>query len=186
MALAIRAHPRVSAKQAAVEQATRTIRLERLAARPDFSFGLRYAYRGTIAGVALPDFFSAFVGVRLPVWSGRKQFRLADAARADSAGAELTVRDEELRLSQEVREAGARAAAGERRLELLVDRVLPAAGATVESVRQGYQVGRVEFFTVLAAEDALFRAEVETAAVAAEYQTHLIRLRELTREESEP
>lgn len=183
VALAIPTHPRVAAKQAAVEQATRTIRLERLAARPDFSVGLRYAYRGTVAGVALPDFFSAFVGVRLPVWSARKQFRLADAARADSAGAESALREEELQLTQEVREAFARAVAGQRRLELLVDAVLPAARATVESVLRSYQVGRVEFLTVLAAEDALFRAEVEAAGVAAEHQTHLIMLRELIAKE---
>src|SRR2546422_7304901 len=33
-----------------------------------------------------PGFFSAFVGLRLPIWAWRKQSRLADAARADSTG----------------------------------------------------------------------------------------------------
>src|SRR5207302_4263893 len=96
VALAIRTHPRMDAKRAAVEEATRAIRLERLAARPDFSLALRYGYRGSVAGVPLPDLFSASLGVRLPVWSGRKQSRLADAARADSTGAGSALREEEL------------------------------------------------------------------------------------------
>lgn len=46
-------------------------------------------------------------------------------------------------------------------------------------------MGRTEFVTVIAVEDALFRADVEAAAVAAEYQTQLAILRELTAEETQ-
>ncbi len=186
VALALAAHPRLAARRAAVDQAAQTIRVERLGARPDFALTVRYGYRPQVLGFNFPDFFSAFLGVRLPIWAGRKQNRLADAARADSTGAEAALRDTENQLSQEVVETRARAEAAERRLELLVDGVAPAARATVESVLRSYQVGRAEFLTLLAVEDARYRAELEAAAVAADYQVQLVMLRQLTAEESVP
>src|SRR5256886_17173532 len=89
VARALATHPRLAARRAAIEQATRTIQVERLGARPDFTLSARYGYRPVAFGVKFPDFFSAFVGLRLPIWAWRKQNRLADAARADSTGAEI-------------------------------------------------------------------------------------------------
>ncbi|MGH7567497.1 MAG: hypothetical protein ACREL9_00795, partial [Gemmatimonadales bacterium] len=60
------------------------------------------------------------------------------------------------------------------------------ARGTLQSVLRTYQVGRTEFLTFLAVQDALLRTELEAAAVAAEHQTHLTMLRELTAGEREP
>jgi len=62
----------------------------------------------------------------------------------------------------------------------LVDGVLPTAQGTVESVMRSYQVGRAEFLTLLSVEDAHYRAQLEAAAVAADYLTQLVMLRQLT------
>lgn len=183
-ARAVAAHPRIAARRAALEQARRAITVERLGARPDLTFTVRYGHRPTLSsGFDPPDFFSAFLGLRVPLWAGRKQHRLADAARADSAAAVAALRDVELALARDVAEVAARAQAARERLELLVEGVVPAARATVESAVRSYQVGRTEFLTLVLVEDALFRAEVEAAAVAAELYTHLVMLRELTAEE---
>jgi outer membrane protein TolC len=186
VAAALRAHPRLAARRAAVDEATQMIQVERLEGRPDFTLMLRYGYRPRVFGENLPDFFSAFVGIRLPLWASRKQHRLADAARADYVAAGAELRDAELQLSRDVTETAARVAAAQQRLFLLVDRVVPAAQGTVESVRRSYQVGRAEFLTLLSVEDARYRAELEAAAVAAYYQTQLVRLRQLTAGESQP
>src|SRR5881397_3285437 len=67
VALALATHPRLAARRAAVDAATRTIQVERLGARPDFTLSARYGYRPPFAGTfKFPDFFSAFVGLRLP------------------------------------------------------------------------------------------------------------------------
>jgi cobalt-zinc-cadmium efflux system outer membrane protein len=187
VALALSAHPRLAARRAAIDAATRTIRVERLGARPDFTVGVRYGLRPNFGGIYnQPDFFSVFVGLRLPVWAWRKQNRLADAARADSTGAAAGLRDAELQLSREVAEVAARVQASQQRLALLVDGVLPTAGGTVESVMRSYQVGRAEFLTLLSVEDARFRAELEAAEVAADYLTQLVMLRQLTAVEGRP
>src|SRR6266576_1477802 len=186
VALALVTHPRLAARRAAVEAATRTIQVERLGARPDFTLALRYGYRPRAFNFKFPDFFSAFIGLRLPVWAWRKQNRLADAARADSTGAAAGLRDAELQLSREVTEAAARVQASRQRLALLVDGVLPNARGTVESVLRSYQVGRAEFLTLLSVEDARYRAELEAVAVAADYQAQLVMLRQLTAGETLP
>lgn len=184
---ALAAHPRLAARRAAVEQATRTIQVERLGGRPDFTFTVRYGYRPPLAGTfKLPDFFSAFVGLRLPIWAWRKQNRLADAARADSMAAAAELHDTEQQLTREVTETAARVHAAQQRLVLLVDGVVPTAQGTVESVLRSYQVGRAEFLTLLSVEDARYRAELEAASVAADYQTQLVMLRQLVAEESQP
>jgi len=186
VAAALATHPRLAARHAAVDAAARMIQVERLEGRPDFTFMLRYGYRPRVLGFNFPDFFSAFVGIRLPLWASRKQHRLADAARADYVAAGAELRETELQLSQDVTETAARVAAAQQRLVLLVDRVIPAAQGTVESVLRSYQVGRAEFLTLLSVEDARYRAELDAAAVAAYFQTQLIRLRQLTAGESQP
>lgn len=187
VAMALAGHPRLAARRAALDQATRTIQVERLGARPGFTLSARYGYRPPLAGTfKLPDFFSAFIGLRLPIWAGRKQNRLADAARADSTAAAAELRDAELQLARDVTETAARLEAGRQRLVLLVDGVLPTARATVESVLRSYQVGRAEFLTLLSVEDARYRAELEAAAAAADYEAQLVMLRQLTAGESQP
>ena len=183
VALAFTAHPRLAARRAAVDEAARMVQVQRLEGRPDFTLMLRYGYRPRAFNFNFPDFFSAFVGIRLPLWASRKQHRLADAAHADSVAAGAELRDAELQLSRDVTATAARVAAAQQRLVLLVDRVIPAAQGTVESVLRSYQVGRAEFLTLLSVEDVRYRAELETAAVAADYQTQLVKLRQLTAQE---
>jgi outer membrane protein TolC len=170
----LESHPRIAARAAELDAARHRVRMEVLGARPDFTVTVRYGARPIAA-----DFFSAFVGLRLPLWAGRKQQRLADAARAEADGAQAALEEERAVLAAELRTARARVASGEERLRLLVERVVPAAQATVEAGLRSYRVGQTEFLTVLAAEDALYRAELDAARVAAEHLVHLVVLERL-------
>jgi cobalt-zinc-cadmium efflux system outer membrane protein len=167
-------HPRVLARQAAVEAADQNARVEALGARPDFTITTRYGARPLGA-----DFFSAFVGIRVPLYAGRKQSRQAEAARADADAARASLADEQASLAAELRRTFAQVRSGEARLRLLVERVVPASDATTQAALRGYRVGRIEFQTVLAAEDALYRAQLDAARVAADHLTHLVMLEQL-------
>jgi cobalt-zinc-cadmium efflux system outer membrane protein len=169
------AHPRLAVRRAALDAAERRVRVERLGARPDFSITTRYGARPLGA-----DFFSAFVGLRLPLWAGRKQGRLADAARADAEAAREELVEETVALEADLQAVRAGVVSGAARLRLLITQVIPSGGATVEAVLRGYRVGQVPFLNVLAAEDSLYRAELEAAMVAAEHLTHLVMLQQLT------
>ena len=78
------------------------------------------------------------------------------------------------------------ALAGAARLHLLVESVLPVAREGVDAALRGYRTGQTEFLSVLTAEDARYRAELEAAEVAAEHLTHLVMLDELLEPESAP
>jgi len=174
------AHPRLVARRAAVEAAERTVRVEELGARPDFNITTRYGARPLGA-----DFFSAFVGIRVPLWAGRKQSRLADAAQADADAARAELAEETVALEADLEAAQAGVASGETRLRLLTTQVIPSAWATVEAVLRSYRVGQAPFLNVLAAEDSLYRAELEAAMVAAEHLTHLVVLEQLVTPEDD-
>ena len=173
-------HPRLVARRAALEAAERTVRVEALGGRPDFTISTRYGARPLDS-----DFFSAFVGIRLPLWAGRKQHRLADAARADADAARAALAEERAGLDADLSIALAGITSGETRLRLLTTQVIPAAEATVEAVLRSYRVGQAPFLNVLAAEDSLYRAQLDAAMVAAEHLTHLVMLEQLVlREEA--
>jgi outer membrane protein TolC len=167
-------HPRLAVRRAEIEAAERAVRVEQLGARPDFTIMTRYGARPIAS-----DFFSAFVGIRLPLYAGRKQHRLAEAARADADAARAALAEEQADLAEEIRTVRAQIRSGATRLRLLTDGVVPSAQATVDATLRNYRVGQVEFLTVLATEDALYRAQLDAARVAAEHLTHLVMLEQL-------
>jgi len=167
-------HPRLLARQAAIAAAEQAIRVEQLGARPDFTIMTRYGARPIGA-----DFFSAFIGFRIPLYAGRKQHGLADAARAEADAARAALAEERAALVEEVRTTLAQIRSETTRLRLLTGQVVPASQATVDATLRSYRVGQIEFLTVLAAEDALYRARLDAARVAAEHLTHLVMLEQL-------
>ena len=167
-------HPRLLARQAAIAAAEQAVRVEQLGGRPDFTIMSRYGARPLGS-----DFFSAFVGLRIPLYAGRKQHRLADAARADADAARAALAEEQAALTEEIRTTLAQIGSETTRLRLLTGQVVPASQATVDATLRSYRVGQVEFLTVLAAEDALYRARLDAARVAAEHLTHLVMLEQL-------
>jgi outer membrane protein, heavy metal efflux system len=167
-------HPRLAARQAELAVAERTVRVEQLGARPDFSITTRYGARPLGS-----DFFSAFLGIRVPLWAGRKQSRLADAARADADAARAALAEESAALEADLQGAWAGLASGETRLRLLTTQVIPSAELAVEAALRSYRVGQAPFLNVLAAEDSNYRARLEAAMVAAEHLTHLVMLEQL-------
>lgn len=167
-------HPRLLARQAAIAAAEQAVRVEQLGGRPDFTIMSRYGARPLGS-----DFFSAFVGLRIPLYAGRKQHRLADAARADVDAARAALAGEQAALREEIRTALAQIRSEAMRLHLLTAQVVPASQATVDATLRSYRVGRIEFLNVLAAEDALYRAQLDAARVAADHLTHLVMLEQL-------
>jgi outer membrane protein, heavy metal efflux system len=167
-------HPRLLARQAAIAAAEQAVRVEQLGARPDFTIMSRYGARPLGS-----DFFSAFVGLRIPLYAGRKQHGLADAARAEAEAARAALAEEQAALAEEIRTTRAQIRSETARLRLLSGQVVPASQATVDATLRSYRVGQIEFLTVLAAEDALYRARLDAVRVAADHLTHLVVLEQL-------
>ncbi len=174
-------HPRMEARQAAIEAAEATVRAEALSARPDFEVSTRYGARPLGA-----DFFSAFVGIRVPLWAGRKQRLLTEAARIDAEAARRGFDEEQATLTSELERTLADARAGAIRLRLLASSVLPLTREGVGAALRGYRTGQNDFLSVFAALDTHYRAELEATEVAAEHLTHLVMLEQLLEPEATP
>jgi outer membrane protein TolC len=57
--------------------------------------------------------------------------------------------------------------------------VVPSARAAVDAALRSYRLGQAPFLNVLAAEDSLYRAQLDAVMVAAEHLTHLVVLEQL-------
>lgn len=166
--------PRLVASRARASSATVMVEAERLGGRPEFTVTARYGARPLGA-----DFASAFVGVRVPLWSGRKQQQLIKSAAADADAAHADVADAEATLRADIEQMTAVAAAGHERLVILVDRVLPSATAAVDAALRGYRLGQANITAVLSAQDADYRARLETSLAVTDHLNHLVMLGQL-------
>jgi len=145
--------------------AERTARVFAIVGRPDFTVGLQ---AGPRFGGREP-FVSALVGISLPLYAGRKQGPAADAARLDAVAADLRYDDVAVRLIAEVDAVAADLEALRLRVLQTADQIVPLAEAASASALQGYQVGALEFSSVLDAQDDLFRAQLRLARLIANY-----------------
>lgn len=174
-------HPRLQSRQADIEAAEQTAKAVALQGRPDFVFSARYGARPLGA-----DFFSAFAGVRLPIWAGRKQRQLAEAARTEAEAARRRLEAEQAALTAEVERALAEARESAAQLRLLVGSILPLTREGVDAAVRGYRTGQDSFLSVLSAQDAGYRAELQAAEVAARHLIQLVILEQLLEGEDSP
>lgn len=163
--------PRIAANRAFATASNESVDVARLSGKPEFMVTARYGARPLGA-----DFFSAFVGVRLPLWSQSKQRALVQAAHADADAAQSAVRDAEANLRSEWEALEANATASRDQLAILVDRVLPIADAATEASLRDYGLGKASVATVLAAEDAAFRVRLDIARITSEHLSHIVML----------
>ena len=169
--LAIRQSPELREQEAMIAAQAARAELARKDARPDIKVSLQYGQRS-----GYPDMVSAVVSVPLPVQRHRRQDQLANAAGAELASLQAEhhakqneVRAEVARLVSELERQRAQ-------LALYVKAVLPQGRASLASATTSYQVGRVEFLTVLENQATLFTYETEYFRALTEFAKTLAEL----------
>lgn len=134
---------KMSKAEAAVELADRDY-------WPNFSLGVSYSQRDNLAnGMVMHDFFSVAVSLNIPLFFKRKQeakvaekelVRDAVAAEYDDARAGILAEIESLKADLE---------RNRKRVELYQGGILLQARQSLESALAGYQVGKVDFLTLI-------------------------------------
>lgn len=150
-----------------------------IASRPDFMVSVQ---NGVRFGGREP-FFTALLGVSVPLWAGRKQRPLARAAALDVDATHARYEDLRARLDGQVRAQLAEIDGLGDRIRLATDQIVPLADAASASALQRYQVGAVEFSAVLDTQDEAFRAQLSLARLIADYGAARARLAALVGEE---
>jgi outer membrane protein, heavy metal efflux system len=159
-----------------VEQARAGVRLAQRERFPDVEVMLGY---GTPGGAGM-DRFTAMVSVPVPVFARRKQRQLVVEAAAELAAAELEHHGMMNEAAAEVAARYAEVVRIREQIVLLSEGVVPQARATIESAAVAYQAGRVEFVSLLDAQAALFRNEIELARQLADFGRALAELERAT------
>ena len=171
--------PGLRVATATVTRAERNARVFDVAGRPDFTVtletGIRFGGR--------EPFTTALVGISVPLWSKRKQAPAARAAHYDVDAARQQHDDLLARLIGELQGRLADLGALQARTGQTADEIIPLAGAASTSALQRYQVGAVEFTTVLDTQDDMFGAQLRLARLIAEYGTARAQLAALVGEE---
>jgi outer membrane protein TolC len=154
--------PRLAALSAEIEASEQRARAAQLRGYPDLDLGLGYRVRKDVVGdpVKGDDFFSAALTFRMPVNRARWKAEVAEQ-RALERRAEARLRDERARLVGHLRSAHAELLRADAEARLLETGLVPQARQSLESSRSGYEVGRIDFLSLLDSHVRLLRAELQ-------------------------
>ncbi len=158
-----------------VEEGRIKIALAQREYRPDIGVSYMYQQRS-----ALPDMNGVTFSVNIPIFYKNKQRQGVAEATENLLGAEK-MRDNrlnEVRLELKQQYLGAKAS--ERLLTLYSKGVVPQSSLALESSMASYQVGNVDFLSLLANFTTLLNYETDYYRQLADYQTELARIEALT------
>ena len=162
--LAIRENPEIREHEAAIAAQVARIELARKEYLPDFDLSVQYGQRP-----GRPDMLTALISIPIPLQKGRKQDQLVAEAGAQLAQLEA----QHLAMQNEIRAEVAQLASELERqraqLALYVKAVLPQSRASLASATASYQVGKVEFLSVLDDQATLFGYETDYFRVLSEF-----------------
>jgi cobalt-zinc-cadmium efflux system outer membrane protein len=160
--IARESNPDLKREKEAVKQKETALKLARRQILPDFQVGAAYKFREDAPnGTERPDFFSAGVGISLPLWYGRKQDKEVEAALRDLSSAERSHENAWNGIRNRIREITSDIEALTASLSLFDTGLLPQARESVAASLSAYQVGAVEFSSVLLGQIALYQQEIE-------------------------
>lgn len=165
--LAKSSNPDLRREGDAARQKETALKFARKQILPDFQIGAAYKVReDTPMGMERPDFFSATVGFTLPLWHGRKQDKEVEASVRDLSSAKSSYESSWNAIRNRLKEIAADIAAQRESLSLFDTGLLPQARESVNSSRAAYEVGQVEFASVLLGQIALYQQEIDREKTA--------------------
>jgi len=166
--------PQLLALQSLIARNEKSVDLARRASYPDFDVRLSYGQRDNMLdGTRRDDMVSMTVAVNLPVWRGSKiepRILESQALRDQAASLYQAQRNE---VTARLRQQIAMAEQSLKSIKLYQTTILPQARLTVESALAAYQVGRVDFLTLLDNQMTVFDFETNRITAIANYNKAL-------------
>ncbi|MBZ5648393.1 MAG: TolC family protein [Acidobacteriia bacterium] len=143
-------------------------------ALPDLSVGYMYQQRPE-----MPDMHGMTFSVSIPVFYGNKQKQAIQQAVEERAASERSRDNRQNELFFELKQNYLAAKASDQLLKLYAQGVVPQSSLALESSMSAYQVGNVDFLTVLGNFTTVNNYEVEYFRELANHQTTLARMEAL-------
>jgi outer membrane protein TolC len=150
-----------------IEEARELERATRLEGYPDVDLGLGYRIRKDVSGdpVHGDDFVGADLTLRLPINRSKWRSQLAER-RALVRREEARYRRLRAELHGRIRSAFAQLARADAESSLLETGLVPQARQSLEASRSGYEVGRIDFLSLLDSQVRLLDAELRHVRAA--------------------
>lgn len=175
---ALRTSPMLREQEAMIAAQAARVELARREYLPDFDLSVQYGQRRGFS-----DMLTATVSVPLPLQKRRRQDQQVAEARADLASLEAEratrrneVRADVARLYSDLERQRAQ-------LGLYIKAIIPQGRASLTSATASYQVGRVQFLTVLENQATLFNYETEYFRTLSDFATTLAELEQVVGQE---
>lgn len=172
-AIANRHNPSLRAHEAMIAVQAARVELARKEHLPDFDVSVQYGQRDGFS-----DMVTATVSIPLPLQKGRNQDAQVAEARSELAALEAEHHTMRHELAAKVAELHSALERGRSQLALYVKAILPQARATLSTASVGYQVGRVEFISLLEAQATLFEYETQYHGALTDFAKTLALLEE--------
>lgn len=174
-------HSNVDAAQSRLKLAKRNL-------YPDFMVGMNYGDRsGTNPlprGGDREDFASLMVGIKVPLYAGRKQKKAISQRRSELERSQHALRDEEGVVLGQVSKALTDYETARDQFALFERGIIPQAEQTVQSMLAGYQVNEVDFLNLVRSQVTLFNYELQYWKALSDANQSLARLKAAVGEES--
>jgi outer membrane protein TolC len=155
-------NPWLQVRQAKVAQSEVETKLAKKEYWPDMDFKVAYGQRDEdFTGRNLPDFFSATVTINLPLWAKSRQNKKLAAAKKSHEAAVKSFRNLAESLPYQVDALASEINNTQKNYKLYVDALLVQSEQWARSSLAAYEVGKVEFNTMVNAQIMLLRAELQ-------------------------
>jgi cobalt-zinc-cadmium efflux system outer membrane protein len=169
--------PLYAAYQALVTRFKAQKKLAKLDYWPDFNVWAGYRFRQNSPGdpVHGTDFISAGVTINLPIFREKRREAIAEADTGIHMALDRYA-DFRNKVYFGIQDSYAQMAKNRRLTELYQKGIIPQAEQSYESALAGYQVGKVDFLTLLDNLLTLFRYRIDYYQVLTDYQRNVARL----------
>jgi outer membrane protein TolC len=163
--------PVLKERESLIEAGGRKVDLARRERLPDLGFSFVYHNRGGL------DPYWTFGGtLTLPVYGGRKQNKAVEEAAADFGGARSALDAARAMVRYEVTDAHLMASTADRLLRLYDEGILKQARLSLDSALAQYQVGKVDFLTLITSWRRLLDHDLTYHEQLAEHEKAVARL----------
>jgi cobalt-zinc-cadmium efflux system outer membrane protein len=179
--MATDSNPALQGMESTVRAAQSSHRLARREYLPDFAFSVGYRVREEVPGdpVRGVDFFSASVGVNVPLYFWSKQKKKVEEKESELKSARFKYEQMGNQVKLAVSQLFYSLARYKEQVQLYGSAILPQARASLESARSGYQVDKVDFLTLLNSQTTLYNYQIAYHQALSSYFSTVARLEEM-------
>jgi cobalt-zinc-cadmium efflux system outer membrane protein len=172
--------PTIKAQETNVEAARSRLELAKRDQYPDFKLGVTYGERTgdnpPFMGGSRADLFSVMVGVKIPLYTGRKQSKAISQKTSELARSRYALIDERGLVRAAISASVTDYQKSQDQFDLFGRGIIPQAQQTVQSMLAAYQVSEVDFLNLVRSQMTLFNYELQYWKALSEAKQALARL----------